>query len=289
MAGFLLCRRCALCPRSRSLFRQIAPASRSSSAQAGPPPAPQYAQATAVPRQPPPARSSRSPMPNAWPFSTTPTSPSRTCLQLAQAQVVREARSAELPGAIANLTAVDAHDNTRITAGALNNPIVYPRAAAGLTVGQLITDFGRTHNLVKSAQSNTKAQIENERATVQDITLAVDQAFYQALTAQSISESCATDRRHAPRNRRTDRRAHAIQTSLHARPQSGRRAGVAGGTPGSRLRRTRSHRRWPTSTRSSVPKPIRNTISSTRRLPTPKPLPRIRTTWYSLRSVCVLT
>jgi outer membrane protein len=107
-------------------------------------------------------------------------------LQLAQAQVVREARSAELPVAIGSLTAVDAHDNTRITAGALNNPIVYPRVAAGLTVGQLVTDFGRTHNLIKSEQSNTRAQIENERATQRDITLAVDQAFYQALTAQQV-------------------------------------------------------------------------------------------------------
>jgi len=107
-------------------------------------------------------------------------------LQLAQAQVVREARSAQLPGAIVNLTAVDAHDNSRITAGALNNPIVYPRAAGGLIVDQLITDFGRTHNLVKSAQSNTRAQVENERATQQDITLAVDRAFYQALTAQQV-------------------------------------------------------------------------------------------------------
>jgi outer membrane protein len=107
-------------------------------------------------------------------------------LQLAQAQVVRETRSAELPGAVANLTAVDAHTNTRITAGALNNSSIFDRAAGGLTVDQLITDFGRTHNLVKSAQSNTRAQLEAERATVEDITLAVDQAFYQALTAQSV-------------------------------------------------------------------------------------------------------
>ena len=79
-----------------------------------------------------------------------------------------------------------AHDNSRITAGALNNPIVYNRAAAGLTVHQLITDFGRTHNLIRNAQSNAKAQLETERATVDDITLAVDQAFFQALTAQSV-------------------------------------------------------------------------------------------------------
>jgi outer membrane protein len=107
-------------------------------------------------------------------------------LQLAQAQVTREARAGELPDATGNLTAVGAHDNSRITAGALNNPIVYDRAAAGLTVRQLITDFGRTHNLIREAQSNAKAQLDTERATVDDITLAVDQAFYQALTAQSI-------------------------------------------------------------------------------------------------------
>lgn len=107
-------------------------------------------------------------------------------LQLAQQQVTREARSAELPDAFANLTAVGAHDNSRLTAGALNNPIVYDRAAAGLTVHQLITDFGRTHNLIRNAQSLASAQLEAERATQGDITLAVDQAFYQALSAQSV-------------------------------------------------------------------------------------------------------
>jgi outer membrane protein len=107
-------------------------------------------------------------------------------LQLAQTQVTREVRAGEMPDAAANLTAVGAHDNSRITAGALNNPIVYNRAAGGLTVRQLITDFGRTRNLVKNAQSNAQAQVDTERATVEDITLAVDEAFYQALTAQSV-------------------------------------------------------------------------------------------------------
>ena len=105
---------------------------------------------------------------------------------LAQAQVTREVRSGELPTASGSLTAVDSHENTRITAGFLNNPSVYNRAAGGLSVSQLITDFGRTHNLVQSAQSKAKAELENERATEQDITLTVAQAFYQALTAQAV-------------------------------------------------------------------------------------------------------
>jgi outer membrane protein len=107
-------------------------------------------------------------------------------LQLAQAQVVREVRSSELPGASANLTAIDSHNGSRITAGGINNPIVYERAAGGVTISQLITDFGRTHNLVLSAQSQAKAQLEAQRATTADIVLAVDQAFYNALASQAV-------------------------------------------------------------------------------------------------------
>lgn len=107
-------------------------------------------------------------------------------LALAQQQVTRETRSAELPLAVANLTAVDAHDDSRITAGALNNPIVYQRAGGGLTVQQLLTDFGRTHNLVRSAQSTAKANLEEEHATADDMTLAVDQTYFHALTAQAL-------------------------------------------------------------------------------------------------------
>lgn len=107
-------------------------------------------------------------------------------LALAQAQVTREVRSAEMPTVAGSLTAVDANNGSRITAGLLNNPSVFDRAAGGLTVTQLITDFGRTHNLVLSAQSNARAQLENARATELDITLTVDQAFYQALTAQAV-------------------------------------------------------------------------------------------------------
>jgi outer membrane protein len=107
-------------------------------------------------------------------------------LALAATQVTREVRSAELPLVSGNLTAVDAHDNSRLTAGVLNNPIVYNRAAGGLTINQLLTDFGRTHHLVMNAESNAHAQLETERATNDDIRLAVDQTFYKALTAQAV-------------------------------------------------------------------------------------------------------
>jgi outer membrane protein len=108
-------------------------------------------------------------------------------LSLAEGQVTREVRSAELPTATVNLTAVEPSENgARITAGVLNNPSVYERAAGGVTFSQLITDFGRTRNLVSSAQYRQKAQLSSEKAAVADITLAVDQSFYRALQAQAL-------------------------------------------------------------------------------------------------------
>jgi len=105
---------------------------------------------------------------------------------LEAAQYVREQRSALLPGAYVSLTGVDASDHARIAAGALNNPIIYPRAATGATVSQLITDFGRTRNLVSSAKSSAKAEDENSAATTAQILMAVDQAFYNALETRAL-------------------------------------------------------------------------------------------------------
>jgi outer membrane protein len=107
---------------------------------------------------------------------------------LASQQVAREQRSALWPTAMANITAVDSEPNSRITAGGLNNPIIYERAAVGASVTQLITDFGRTSNLVSSARLAAKAQDQNALATEEQIRLATDQAFYSALQSHSITQ-----------------------------------------------------------------------------------------------------
>lgn len=105
---------------------------------------------------------------------------------LASQQVLRETRSAYWPTAVVDVTGVDAQDNSRITAGGLNNPIIYPRAAAGTIVSQLITDFGRTRNLVASSALRAKAKNENAVANALQIKLAVDQAFYNALQTRAV-------------------------------------------------------------------------------------------------------
>jgi len=101
-------------------------------------------------------------------------------------QFVREQRSALLPTATINLTGVEANPGSRLAAGALNNPILFSRAAEGAVLTQLITDFGRTTNLVSSAQSEARAEEENAAATRAQILLAVDHAFYGALETQAL-------------------------------------------------------------------------------------------------------
>jgi len=105
---------------------------------------------------------------------------------LASLQVTREVRSNLWPTAHIDLTGVDSNPGSRITAGALNNPTVYQRAAAGATVSQLLTDFGRTTNLVASSNLAAKAENQNALATKEQILLAVDQAFYNALQTQAV-------------------------------------------------------------------------------------------------------
>ncbi|MBZ5547101.1 MAG: TolC family protein [Acidobacteriia bacterium] len=105
---------------------------------------------------------------------------------LAAQQVVREVRSSYWPTAVANLTAVDSQTDSRITSGGLNNPIIFERAAGGAAVSQLVTDFGRTKNLVASARFSAKAQDQNALATREQVLLAVDQAFYGVLQAQAV-------------------------------------------------------------------------------------------------------
>ncbi len=103
----------------------------------------------------------------------------------AKAQVT-EARSAYYPTVYGSLTGVGAENDSRVAAGGLNNPIIYDRYANGLTVSQLITDFGRTHELVKSSDLHQQAQQEGVVVTRADVLLQVDQAYFAALKAQSV-------------------------------------------------------------------------------------------------------
>lgn len=103
----------------------------------------------------------------------------------AQAQLV-EAKSAYYPQAAGNATGVESENQSRIDAGGLNAPRVFDKFANGVTLTQLITDFGHTHEIVKSANLHAKAQEENVVTSRADVLLAVDAAYFSVLKSQAL-------------------------------------------------------------------------------------------------------
>ncbi|HUJ32714.1 MAG TPA: TolC family protein [Candidatus Acidoferrum sp.] len=107
-------------------------------------------------------------------------------LATAAEEQVKQTRSVYYPTATGSITGVEAENNSRIAAGALNNPVIYDRYANGVSVSQLVTDFGRTHELVKSSSLHAQAQQENVVTTRADVLLNVDRAYFSVLKAQTL-------------------------------------------------------------------------------------------------------
>jgi outer membrane protein len=98
----------------------------------------------------------------------------------------REVRAAYYPNANGSLTGAEAVDSNRIGAGVLNAPSVFDKYANGFLVNQLITDFGRTYQLVKSSNLHARAQQENVVTSRADVLLQVNQAYFGVLRAQAL-------------------------------------------------------------------------------------------------------
>ncbi|MGO9586332.1 MAG: TolC family protein [Limisphaerales bacterium] len=106
---------------------------------------------------------------------------------LAAQEVVKETRSGYFPTANLYATAVGADSgDTRILAGGLNNPSVLDRAAGGVAVNQLITDFGRTANLTASSKAQAQAASQNVNVSREQVLLQVDTGYFGALQAQAV-------------------------------------------------------------------------------------------------------
>jgi outer membrane protein len=114
-----------------------------------------------------------------------------------------QVQSARYPQLSASITAVDAYRetttqdgkevtlDTRIAAGGLNNPTILRRESNGLFLSQLITDFGRTANLVESAKFAETAQQQQANATRAQVILETSDAYFAALEAQSVLQVAA--------------------------------------------------------------------------------------------------
>ncbi len=107
-------------------------------------------------------------------------------LALAQHQIYRQTRAAQLPTFNGALTVSYTNEGSRIGIGGLNAPRLLDHAGGGIVFSQLLTDFGRTVHLASSSKLLARAQDASALATTQDILLATDQAFYNVLQAQAL-------------------------------------------------------------------------------------------------------
>ncbi len=101
-------------------------------------------------------------------------------------QQIRISRAAYYPQVTGDLTGSQGNSGARIGAGALSTSRLFSRFGQGVLVDQLITDSGRTSNLVASSRLQAGASQQNYQATQYDVILGVSQAYYDALHAQSL-------------------------------------------------------------------------------------------------------
>jgi outer membrane protein len=109
-----------------------------------------------------------------------------TQLARAAAAQVTEVRSVYYPQVNGSLTGAEAQSGSRIAAGYLNSPSIYDKFAGGAAVTQLITDFGRTHQLSKSSNYHSQAQQESVITSRADVLLQVNLDYYSVLKAQAV-------------------------------------------------------------------------------------------------------
>ncbi len=78
-------------------------------------------------------------------------------------------------------------ETTRIGAsGGLNNPSVYNRESNGIALTQLVTDFGRTPELISAARYESLSEGQRAVLARAQVLLLVDEAYFKALGAQAL-------------------------------------------------------------------------------------------------------
>jgi len=107
-------------------------------------------------------------------------------LARAQHQVYRETRSAYLPQLEGGAAGVKADNGSRYTIDDLRSTRLITHVGGGITLDQMIYDFGHTSNLIAASKLREKAQNANALASRLDVVLVTDQAFYNALEAQAL-------------------------------------------------------------------------------------------------------
>jgi outer membrane protein len=94
-------------------------------------------------------------------------------------------RAPYYPGVTGEITGSQANNEARLGASDLAASRLFTREGQGVVVTQLITDSGRTPNLVATARYNAQATAHSLNATRYDVLLAANRAYYGVLRAQA--------------------------------------------------------------------------------------------------------
>ena len=95
-------------------------------------------------------------------------------------------RAPYYPEVSGEITGSQGNNLSRIGAGDLSASRLFDRFGQGVVIHQLVTDSGRTPNLVASARFNAQATAHDLDATRYNVLLAVGRAYYDVLHAQAV-------------------------------------------------------------------------------------------------------
>jgi outer membrane protein len=101
-------------------------------------------------------------------------------------QQVIEARAPYYPTVDAALTGSQGNSLARVGAGALSASRLFNRFGQGIVFSQLVTDSGRTKNLIAGSRLQAQASDDTYHATQYDVLLEVNRAYFSALHAQAV-------------------------------------------------------------------------------------------------------
>jgi outer membrane protein len=104
----------------------------------------------------------------------------------AVSQRIAETRAAYFPQLSGDLTGSQGNIGARIGAGYLTDSRLFNRFGDGIILDQLITDSGRTPNLVASSRLTAGAAQQTVQATKYDVLLRVNQTYFGTLRAQAL-------------------------------------------------------------------------------------------------------
>jgi outer membrane protein len=99
---------------------------------------------------------------------------------------VQQSRSSYFPQLNGNLTAVQSNGDSAVAAGAVTTSSISTRVAGGVTLTQLVTDFGRTRELVHSSKLTAQASLQHTEDVKQQVLRDVDESYFATEAAESV-------------------------------------------------------------------------------------------------------